>query len=76
MVYSIGSSGGIDKGYPEKVFQQAIHTLIANTELVNQWLKTFEHADQIKIADFFSYRVRLLKRNQKYAFFEVVPITR
>jgi hypothetical protein len=60
----------------EGFFSKGYTHILANTELINQWLKTFEQADQIKIADFFSYDTRLLKRNQKYALFEVVPITR
>jgi hypothetical protein len=71
-VLQAGTIGDIQKG----IFSKGYTHIIANTELVNQWLKTFEHADQIKIADFFSNYARLLKRNQKYAFFEVVPITR
>lgn len=71
-VLQAGTIGDIQKRF----FSKGYTHIIANTELVNQWLKTFEHADQIKIADFFSNYARLLKRNQKYAFFEVVPITR
>jgi len=71
-VLQAGTIGDIQKRF----FSKGYTHIIANTELVNQWLKTFEHADQIKIADFFSNYTRLLKRNQKYAFFEVVPITR
>ena len=67
-----GSIRGIQKNF----FNKGYTHIIANTELVNQWLKTFEQADQIKIADFFSNYTRPLKRNQKYALFEVVPITR
>jgi hypothetical protein len=67
-----GSIRDIQKNF----FNKGYTHIIANTELVNQWLKTFELADQIKIADFFSNYTRPLKRNQKYALFEVVPITR
>ena len=62
----------IQQGFDDKGYKH----ILANTDLVNQWLKTFEQPDQMKVAEFFSKHTRLLKRNKTYAIFEVVPVTR
>ena len=50
--------------------------ILANMDLVNQWHKTFDRPDQVKVAAFFNDYARVLARNRPYALFEVGPITR
>ena len=59
--------GLLDRGYTH---------ILANMDLVHQWLKTFEQPDQVKVAAYFNDHARVLARNRPYALFEVGPITR
>jgi hypothetical protein len=59
--------GLLDRGYTH---------ILANMDLVNQWLKTFEQPDQVKVAALFNDHARVLARNRPYAFFEIGPNTR
>jgi 4-amino-4-deoxy-L-arabinose transferase-like glycosyltransferase len=59
----------------EKLLNKGFTHILANMSLIKQWLKTFEPPDQVKVVDFFTYHVRLIKQNQSFAFFEVVSYT-
>ena len=58
--------GLIDRGYTH---------ILANMDLIKQWLKTFEQPDQVKVAALFNEHARVLVRNRPYALFEIGPIS-
>jgi hypothetical protein len=64
------------KDIQEEVIRKGYSHILANMDLVNQWLKTFERPDQEKIAEFFKHHVNILKQNNPYALFEVASIDR
>ena len=62
------------KDIREEVARKGYSHILANMDLVNQWIKTFERPNQEKIAEFFNHHVIILKQNNPYALFEVASI--
>ena len=55
----------------ERLYHRGYTYILANMDLVKQWVNTFEKSEQMKIADFFNYHTRLLKQNPPYALLSV-----